>query len=581
MAFDAGLLAHIIKEINDTLSGGRVEKIYQPAKDEFIFIIRSGNESHRLLINAGSRCPRIGITQIKTENPAKAPMLCMFLRKHLQGAVFRSAKQLGFERAADLIFNSTDELGFKQDMHVIVEMMGKYSNIVITNDDGKILNILRQIDFTQSMRRQMLPGMTYEAPPAQNKKDPFSISTDEFNRLCAADVDRVCEKYIVSEFSGISPLVAREATTVCGGSPSATLRECSSKLTEYFFNLLEVIKSGSGIPNIVFDEKGIPKEYSFVPITQYGSEYSVNTYSTFGEMLDIYFAERSREEKISQKASDILKIISNSEQRIQKKLSLLAKELADCSEGEKYKLCGDLITANIYMLRRGMSGAELVDYNTGEPVNVLLDTRLTPAQNAQKYYKKYTKSKSAKEHLSEQIELSRREYEYIESVKEALSHATSEKELSEIRSELYHSGYASRMKSYAESKKASPSYLTFKTTNGYTALCGKNNTANDFLTFRHADKGDWWFHAKNLPGSHVILECAGLPEPPAVDFTDAANIAAVYSKASDSPVAEIDYTKVKHVKKPPNSKPGFVIYHTNWSASVNVDKARAEAQRVK
>ncbi len=318
-----------------------------------------------------------------------------------------------------------------------------------------------------------------------------------------------------------------------------------------------------------------------MPVTQYGSEYEMRECKSFGEMLDTFFADKSRDEKISQKASDILKILTAADTRLAKKYQLQQNELLDCEEGETFRLYGDLITANIYRLKRGQESCVLDNYMDGTQVEIKLDSKLTPAQNAQKYYKKYQKSKSAKEHLTEQIALCENEIKYIATVRDALSRAETEKDLSEIRSELYHSGYASKMKQFTEKKQQKPSYLTFKTTNGYTVLCGKNNTANDWLTFKHAEKGDWWFHAKNMPGSHVIMECAGLPEPPAEDFTEACIIAAVHSKAGEGAFAEVDYTRVKQVKKPPNAKPGYVIYHTNWSATVNVDKAVAEKLLVK
>jgi len=582
MAFDAGMLSFVLNEINNKIQGGKVEKIYQPAKDELVFVIRNFGTSERLLINAGSRCPRINITNTKSENPQKAPMLCMLLRKHLQGAVFKGAEQLGFERAAKLSFDAFDDMGFRCEKHIIVEMMGKYSNIVLTDGESKILTVLRQVDFTQSLRRQLLPGMIYEAPPAQDKTDPMTVDTDMFKRLAGdSDGDRPCEKFIMSTFSGISPLVAREIATMSGGYSGATLNECAQKLTDVFFAVIRSIITADGKPVILYDKQGIPKEYCFMTIKQYGDEYFLREFSGFGEMLDAFFAEKSRDEKISQKASDILKILNAADTRLLKKLQLQQAELEDCAKGDEFRLYGDLITANIYRLKRGQTGCILDNYMDGSQVEIPLDSRLTPAQNAQKYYKKYQKAKSAKEHLTEQIEICRNEIGYIATVKDSLSRAETEKDLSEIRSELYHSGYASKMKNYTEKKQSKPSYLTFKTTNGYTVLCGKNNTANDWLTFKHADKGDWWFHAKNMPGSHVIMECAGLPEPPAEDFTEACIIAAVHSKAGEGAFAEVDYTRVKQVKKPPSAKPGFVIYHTNWSASVPVNKSVAEKLQVK
>lgn len=576
------MLSFVLNEINEKTAGGKVEKIYQPARDEIVFVLRNFGNSERLLINAGSRCPRINLTRTKSENPQKAPMLCMLLRKHLQGAVFKGACQLGFERAARLSFDAFDDMGFKCEKHIIVEMMGKYSNIILTDGSDKILTVLRQVDFTQSLRRQLLPGMIYEAPPLQDKLDPLAVDEEQFKRLCASsEPDRPCEKFIMSNFFGISPLVAREIAAMSGNSSAATLEECALSLVSSFFSVIRNIISADGTPVILFDKNNTPKEYCFMPVTQYGSEYRMETFESFGEMLDVFFAEKSRDEKIAQKASDILKILTAADARLRKKLQLQQNELVDCEEGERYRLFGDLITANIYRLKKGMDSCVLENYMDGSDVEIILDSKLTPAQNAQKYYKKYQKSKSAKEHLSEQIAICESEIKYIASVRDSLSRAESEKELSEIRNELFHSGYASKMKQYTEKKQSKPSYLTFRTSNGYTVLCGKNNTANDWLTFRHADKGDWWFHAKNMPGSHVIMECAGLPEPPSEDFTEACIIAAVYSKAGEGAFAEVDYTKVKQVKKPPSAKPGFVIYHTNWSATVPVDRSVAQNLIVK
>lgn len=582
MAFDAGMLSFVTGEINDRAAGGKVEKIYQPARDEFIFVIRRAGETHRLLINAGSRCPRISLTGEKAENPAKAPMLCMMFRKYLQGATFEGGVQLGFERAVRLDFDAGDDLGYRCKKHIIVEMMGKYSNIILCDESLKIINLLRQSEMSQSGKRILLPGIIYEEPPKQDKTDPLFVDREQFNILCAdADPDRLCEKFIMSTFSGISPLVAREIAFESGGAASATLSECAPRLGDVFFNLIRSIVNRDGTPSMVLDSDGAVREYCFIPPKQYGSGYTVRNFDTFGELLDTFFADKAREEKLSQRASDITHLVSAAHARALRKLDVRRRELEECDEGEKYKLWGDLITANIYRLRRGASDCVLQDYTTGEDVEIPLDTRLTPAQNAQRYYKKYAKAKSARAHLTEQIALSEQEIDYIASVQDALARAETEKELTEIRAELARAGYASGLKIPKSKENTRPSYLTFKTRNGYTVYCGKNNTANDWLTFKKADRRDWWFHAKGMAGSHVIMECASLEEPPAEDFTDACMIAAVYSKAAERPSAEIDYTLVKNVKKPPESKPGYVIYHTNWSANVPVDRAAVEAMRVK
>lgn len=571
MAFDAGLLSFVIREINEKLVGGKVEKIHQPGRDEIVILFRAGGESRRLLLNAGSSCPRICITEIKTENPKTAPMFCMMMRKHLSGAKLMSVEQIGFERAVRLSFEGFDDMGFKVKKHIIYELMGTYSNIIITDERDKICGLLRQIDFSSSSSRQLLSGMIYETPPPQKKTDPTAIDRREFNKLAAAcEGHRLCEKFIMSNFSGISPLVAREIAYISGGSSDATVEMCAETLTEVFFKTIEDIICGNGAPYIVYAKDGKLRDFCFMDINQYGTPSE--KLDSFGRLIDVFYEKKSKDERIRQKAADVLRIVANAKQRTERKLEARKAELEECSLGDGYKLMADLITANIYRLKRGMEEAELLDYVSGEMIRVKLDTRLTPAANAQKYYKKYTKSKSAKEHLTALIKNAEDEAVYIASVADALTRAESEKELSEIRNELYSCGYAVRSKSAAEKKQSAPSYLTFKTSGGYTVYCGKNNVANDYLTFKKADRGDWWFHAKNTPGSHVIMVSAGLPEPSAEDFTEAATIAAVYSKAGDGATAEIDYTMVRHIKKPPAAKPGFVIYHTNWSATVVPDE---------
>jgi len=581
VALDAGMLSFLLREINEQLGGGRVEKIYQPAKDEIQLMIRKEGKTSRLLINAGSACPRIGITEVKSENPAKAPMFCMLLRKHFQGARFIEAVQIGFDRIACLQFEGTDEMGFSCKKHIIVEIMGKYANIIITDGDNKILSLLRQIDFSQNLSRQLFPGMHYMAPVQQDRRNPLETDKALFQTL-AESCDRECsaQRFIMTTFAGISPLVAREIVYRCAKDTDASMEMCAKSLADAFCDVMDRVRLGRGEPVLALDSENMPVAFGFLPLTQYENALHLSACGSFGNLLDRFYSEKSRNEKLRQRAADLLRITSAASSRIAKKIAVQTEELNRVQEGEKYRLWGDLITANIYKMQRGAATVNLENYMDGTIVEIPLDSRLTPAQNAQRYYKKYTKSKSARVHLKEQMEAAEKESVYIQSVQDALSRAETEKELEEIRRELYHSGYASRMKHYTEKKQSAPSYIRFRTSGGYSVLCGKNNAANDYLTFQHANKGDWWFHAKNTPGSHVILECAGMPEPPAQDFTEAAVIAAVYSKAGEGAMAEVDYTQVKHVKKPAGAKPGFVIYHTNWSASVVPDRELIAALRI-
>lgn len=591
MAYDAGMLRFVIREINEKLTNGKVDKIYQPSREEAVFLIRCGGEDHRLYINAGGSA-RMNLTSRKTENPTTPPMFCMMLRKHFQGAKFAGAEQLGFERAVRLTFDTHDDLGFAAKKHVVCELMGRFSNIIITDSEDKIIGVLKSIDFTTSEKRQVLSGMKYELPPKQDKYDPLSDETDErfFKKLAASvEPDKSAEKFIMSNFAGLSPLIAREIVYRAAGRTDATMHEASRDLWRMYEQMISAIKNYDGVPCLVRDENGIPAEYAFVEIRQYGglsgqTKMSVEKIDTYGELIDEYFDERSRNERLHKRAADIFKLLSNAETRITKKINLQKEELTACEDGEKFRLWGDLITANIYKLKRGMSECTVQNYMSEnfEDVTIPLDKRLTPSQNAQVYYKKYNKSKAAKIHLSEQLRLADEELEYVYSVLDALSRAEGERELAEIRAELYHSGYASKMKNYTEKKQSAPSIAKYETSEGYTVFCGRNNIANDYLTTRLASRSDWWFHVKNQPGSHVVLiEKDGEDEPTERAFTEAAEIAAYNSKARGGVMIPVDYMKVSKVKKPAGAKPGLVVYTTNWTAYVTPDEERIEKMKRK
>ena len=587
MAYDAGMLRFIVAEINEKLINGKVDKIYQPSREEAVFVVRCAGEEHRLDISAGGNGSRMNLTSLKFENPAVPPMFCMMLRKHFQGARFAGAEQLGFERAARLTFDTHDDFGFPTQKHVICELMGRFSNIIITDVQDKIIGVLKSIDFTTSEKRQVLAGMKYELPPKQDKYDPMDDSVDErfFNELAAkSEEDRPAEKFIMSTFSGIAPLIAREIVYRAAGKTDATMKEAAHDLTKKFFEMRDAIKNTEGAPYIVKNKDGVPIEYAFCEIRQYGGTAAVEKLDSFGKLIDTYFGERSREERLHKKAADIFKLLTNAETRITKKMSLQREELHDCEDGEKYKLWGDLITANIYRLKRGEDSCTLQNYYSEdyEDVKIPLDKRLSPSSNAQKYYKKYNKAKAAKIHLTEQLKLAEEELAYVYTVLDSLTRADGEKELNEIRAELYHSGYASKMKNYTEKKQNAPSIMKYKTTDGHTVLCGRNNIANDYLTTKMAQRWDWWFHVKNQPGSHVVLvlEDSG-EEPSEQTFTEAAEIAAYNSKAKGGVMIPVDYTRASKVKKPAGSKPGFVIYTTNWTAYVTPNDEKVNKMKQK
>ena len=574
MAFDAGMLACMTHEILSESRGARVEKVYQPDKDEIHIQIRSLHGGKRLLINAGSNNPRIGFTEIVKENPQNPPMFCVLLRKRLQGAKLADIEQFGFERAIMLSFDTRDEMGFDTKCYLVAELMGKYSNLIFLDADKRIVSALKTVDFTTSSLRQVLPGMLYELPPKQDKHNPIDCTKEQFVALWDnAPADQRADKFIISNFLGISSAVAREITYRASGDIDSTLRNCSlDALYDAFFAIIEQIKTNSYTPTTVFEgERAV--EYAFCRLTHYKG-LELRDFESPSAMLDAYFEGRDREVRVKQKATDILKILTNSESRLLKKMDKQRAELADCKEGEKYKKQGDLITSNIYAIERGMKRVELIDYEqyneddgTFAKVVIELDSRLSPSANAQRMYKRYNKCKNAERELTVQIEKAERELAYIYSVFDALAHAENASDLVEIRDELYTSGYASKMKNYRPQKRKSTAHMTFKTTDGYTVLCGKNNIQNENITFNLAHKSDYWFHVKNKAGSHVVMLCNG-EEPDAINFTEAAEIAAYYSSLQGGVSVPVDYTFAKNVKKIQGANPGLVIYHTNWTAYV-------------
>ena len=587
MAFDSGMLACTLSEIRRLALGARIEKVYQPERDEIVIQMRSIEGEKKLLINAGSNNPRIGFSAVKRENPQNPPMFCMLLRKYLQGSRLVSVEQAGFDRIAVLEFSGYDEMGFESRKYLIAELMGRYSNLIYTDANKKIVSALKTLDISNASERQILPGMTYVLPDARGKVDPLMVSKEEFlSAFSNAPEDKACEKLLVSSFMGLSPAVAREIVFRATRHTDTPVKYCDADdIYEEFSRVVSVIKNETFEPTLVYDG-ATPIEYAFLPLTQYAS-CKKESFDSAGALLDAFFGERDKEQRVKQRAADILKLLANAESRLNKKLEIQRGELADCEKGNEYKKIGDLITANIYKLSRGDKSVVLDDYENYDDegnfakVTVSLDSRLSPSANAQRYYKKYTKARNAKEELARQIKLGEAELEYVYTVFDSLTRAETPTDLLEIRDELYRSGYASRMKNHShhERKQQTPVVMKFVTDDGMRVLCGKNNLQNDYITHKVAEKWDYWFHAKNTPGSHVLLVTEGR-EPTDLDFTQAAEIAAYYSKAEGANVA-VDYTLAKNVKKPAGGKPGLVIYHTNWTAYVTPDEKKIQSLRMK
>ncbi|MBR6559498.1 MAG: NFACT family protein [Clostridia bacterium] len=579
MPFDAGMFRASVHEINTLASDARVEKVYQPEKEEIVLLLRTQRENYRLSVRAGSNSPRFALTAVSKENPEKAPMFCMLLRKHLSGARFLNVIQQGFERAAEFIFDSHDEMGYQCKKYLVIEIMGTYSNIILLDGERKILGALKTVDLTDNSGRAILTGLFYENPPAQKKADPCTATEEEFYRfLSSADSDMPADKFIMSKYMGISSLIAREiAYRATGHSDGAVSTVTPEVLYSEFSRIISDINSDLFTPVMIISKEGKPIDYTFTDIKQYGTSATVREYGNFYSMTDEFFGRREHIEHMKQRSSDILRLLTNADTRLRKKIALQLEELDATDDMEKYKKFGDLITSSIYALKRGMKEVTLTDYyseDCGE-VKITLDEKLSPSQNAQRYYKKYAKMKVAKVELSKQIESAEKELEYIDTVFDALTRASSENDLLEIRAELYSSGFASKMKNHIQRKKIQNAPLEYITTEGYKVLCGKNNVQNDILTTKTAAKGDYWFHVKNEAGSHVILLCDG-DEPSELTFTEAAEIAAYNSKSRGGQNIAVDYTRVKNVKKPGGAKPGFVIYNTNYTAYVTPDESRIE-----
>lgn len=564
------MMRAVLSEFSREFPEAKIEKILQPANDEIDFVIHHGRSSSRLLFNVGPNAPRLQLTSVVKENPLKAPMFCMLLRKKLLGARIVSVEQPGFDRIAIFTLAGYDEMGFMAEMKIVCEIMGKYANFILLDKEEKIVSALKMIDFSASTVRQILPGLKYTRPSMQDKLDPkVKDRAVFFERLDAFSPEKSVEKFITSTYSGIATQIAHElAYRVTGQVDTPISLVDRQKLCDVFEAWQDILINETYTPTAAIDRSGKPIDYSYMPITYLGDFVTVKTFDSFKDLFDLYFAERDRLEKIHQRAHDVKTLLTNARARTEKKLSIQRESLIDSEKGESYKRFGDIITANIYKIKRGDDKLVAVDYYDEDcpEVTVPLDTRLSPAANAQRMYKLYNKCKTAKAVLTEQIKIWEDELVYIDSVQAFLESCETEQDISDIRDELFKSGYASRMRGYAPPKVSRSKPIKMQTTDGMTVYIGKNNLQNDRLTTKDSAKDDIWFHAKDIPGSHVILVTEGR-EPTDRDYTEAASLAAGYSKATADLVA-VDYTRVKNIKKPAGSKPGFVTYKTNYTAFV-------------
>lgn len=583
MALDGAMLGIIGNEIKSRALGAKIDKIHQPSREELVFVLRGKEGQMRLLVSARANSPRVHFTESVIENPAQPPMLCMLLRKKLGGARLSDVRQYGSDRILMIDFDTVDELGDRQILTLYIEIMGRYSNAILASQDGTVIDAVKRVDLSMSSVRPIIPGMKYVFPPAQEKSDIISNDIDEAFEKIISDNRRRLDKAILSEIMGISPIVAREVSFGATGSSEFEVGDMTpsheKKLYESLRKLRKNMLGESVCPVMVSDESGKPIDITFFYPNQYGEGINISSYDSFSQLLDTLYSVRDLRERMRVKEKAVLQTLTVLSERISKKLSIQKAELKKAENREDLRNMGDLITANIYRLKKGDTVSDLIDYTTGETVTVTLDPRLTPAQNAQKYYKEYTKAKTAEQYLTQLIADGEAELVYINSTLDSLERASSVRELAEIREELEDGGYIKRQNAKMKRPAALPA-LRYMSNDGFTILVGRNNKQNDRLTLKESSKKDLWLHVTKRPGSHVIIQSQGKEIPPAT-IEQAAILAVYHSSARESGLTAVDFTFVKNVSKPQGSKPGMVIYTNQTTVFVRPDAQLAERLAVK
>lgn len=575
MPFDGVVTKAVADELNTSISGGRIYRIYQPEKDSLVFHIRTGKQNVKLFICSNANSARIHLTEMDFENPASPPMFCMLLRKHLSGARVVNVQSHDYERIITINIEAIDELGDKSIKKLVIEIMGRHSNIILLNPAGKIIDAIKHVDHSMSRVREVMPVRQYIPPPAQEKFIPSKIDFGEFISS-VSETDRPFDKILLSSILGFSPVLCREICHRAGIDPDLGLASVNrTKLPDAAKIMTQMVDSweqSNYSPCVVYDEKtGKPVDFHAVSLTHYGS---FESFPSISNAIDKFYRVREIKNSIKKKASDLNRIVRQNIERCEKKIQIHISTLEKNSNPEIYRLYGELITANIHNLSKGMEKCSLLNYYEPEQtyVEIKLDENRTPQENAQWYFKKYTKAKISRSFAAEQLKLAKTELEYLENVLYSIENADSADIIEQIREELRTQGYIhktnSRRKSAAQSLP-----LKFISSEGYPIWVGRNNMQNDELTLKRAKTTDMWLHTKNIPGSHVI---ARIPEPiPDASLLEAARLAAWFSKARNTTRVEVDYTRIKYVRKPTGAKPGMVIY-TNYN-TVIVDPEKPES----
>lgn len=574
MALDGIFLSKVKNELIKNAVGLRVDKVLQPTRDEVILNLRGKQGNYKLLICVRADSPRVHFTSHNIDNPSVPPMFCMLLRKHLTGALITDVRQESLDRILFIDFLATNEIGDKVGLTLAVEIMSKCSNLILVNEKGKIIDSVKRIDLTTSSVRQILPGFDYVLPPSQNK---YSINETDENtvyELILNQWDKLLSSAVMSVMEGVSPVISREIAFLASGDDKA-VSELTEAEAEKLSLCISDIKNSIITSNkayMVCHNDGRPKDIAFMDIKQYTGFLTVKEYESTSELLDDFYYERDRINRINHRGHELIKLLNTLLERAVRKVNLRREELKKCEEKDKLRLYGELITSNLYMLEKGSVFYEVVNYyDNMNTVRIPCNPALSPKENANKYYKDYRKAQKAEVMLQDLIKEGEAEIVYIESVLDELSRADTESELSQIRQELCLTGYVKNK----SGKKAKPPKelppVEFKSSDGYTILVGRNNIQNDKLSMKLSNNNDMWLHTQKVPGSHVIIKnIDGAVSDLSIE--EASSIAAYYSKARESSIVEVDYTNVRHLKKPVGAKPGKVIYHEYYSIMAKPDK---------
>lgn len=569
MALDGIVIANLVKDIQHHTQGGRISKIAQPEADELLLTIKGREGQVRLVLSASASLPLVYLTDRNKPSPLTAPNFCMLLRKHIANARILAVYQPDMERIINFELEHLNELGDLCRKTLVVELMGKHSNIIFCDSDGRIIDSIKHISGSVSSVREVLPGRQYFIPKTQEKSDPLAAGREAFLATLGKPVS--LGKAIYTSFTGISPVAASE---LCHRALLDSDAPCGSysddeklHLYQEFSYLMEDIRAGRFSPNIIKNGRE-PVDFSSIPLTQY-QDYEQVSYPSISQVLEAFYAEKNIYTRIRQKSVDLRKITGTALDRNRKKYDLQLRQLKDTEKRDKYKIYGELLHTYGYGLEEGARELSCLNYYTNETIVIPLDPQLTAPENAQKYYDRYNKLKRTYEALTELIQETHAEILHLESISAALDIAVSEDDLTQIREELMQYGYIKK-RSGGKKEKIKSKPFHYLSSDGFHMYVGKNNFQNDELTFKFANGGDWWFHAKGIPGSHVVVKTEG-QELPDRAFEEAARLAAYYSKGRGNEKVEIDYLKRKDVKKPNGSKPGFVVYYTNYSMAIDCD----------